>query len=73
MAEETPEPILTLEQVRQFFAARERTLNVSPIGEESGLAQGHLNKVLKGERGFTKRTAEKLLPVLKKYGYGYKE
>ena len=63
---------LTLEDLKRFFEER-KLLNVSIINNEAKLSNGHLGKILKGERPLSKSTSEKLLPTLKLYGFKFTE
>lgn len=64
VAEET----LTLEQLQKFFEERP-SLAPNSIGIEAGYSVGYLNKIMNGDRPLTDSTAQKLLPILIKYGF----
>jgi hypothetical protein len=63
---------MTIEELKQFFEERP-ALSVRGVNDDAGLSQSYLGKVLRGERTLSQNIIDKLLPVLKKYGYGYKE
>ncbi|PSR54140.1 hypothetical protein AHMF7605_11725 [Adhaeribacter arboris] len=69
----SPMTELNLESLSSFLASNEEKRNQIPTGrqieEESGLPQGYLNKILKGELKLTEARKAKLLPVLKKYRF----
>mgnify|MGYP001138865809 CR=1 FL=1 len=62
----------TLEDLKRFFEER-KLLNVSIINNEAGLSNGHLGKILKGERPLSEHSLEKLLPVLELYGFRFRK
>ncbi len=59
---------MELTDLKKFLAERP-AISVNRIEKDSGLAQGYINKMLSGKFGLTQKTADKILPVLKKYGY----
>ena len=63
---------LTPEQIRKFFTDRPN-ISINKTEKELGMAQGTLNKFVRGEQGRT--IAEKYLPDLHKYmkHYGYRQ
>jgi plasmid maintenance system antidote protein VapI len=44
-------------------------INVAGICKESDVNRRHLDNILSGDRTLTPATKEKLLPVLKEYGF----
>lgn len=40
------------------------------LAKEAGISEVTIRRIKSGESEITPRTSEKLLPVLKKYGYG---
>jgi DNA-binding LacI/PurR family transcriptional regulator len=46
-----------------------RALSINMIEKEAGMTQGTLSKYLNGKRGLPDKHRERLLEVLKKYGY----
>lgn len=60
--------MLTNEQVIEFLRLN-RALTLKALEEEASLGQGILNKVVKGNYRLNASHLERLLPVLKKYGF----
>ena len=61
---------MEIDKIKEFLSTRPQ-LTAYGLEQESKLSDGTLFKALKGERGLSKNAYEKLLPVLKKYGYTY--
>lgn len=59
---------MTTDQLQAFF--QQDGINKSGVCKEAGLSIHYINLILKGERALTPTTIEKLLPVMRKYGYG---
>lgn len=59
---------ISVEKLKKFFEERP-ALKYYSIGVESGLSGSHLGKIISGERPLSQDTINKLLPVIKKYGY----
>ena len=62
------EKTMTHTQLQNFFKTRP-AISKSMVAEESGVSIRQLEYVLAGERTLTERVSNKLLPVLKKYGW----
>ena len=62
---------MTIEELKQFFEERP-ALSVNGINKEAGFSVSYLGKVVREERVLSQNIVDKLLPILKKYGYGYK-
>ena len=61
--------MLTIQNLRAFIDERP-LLTALGISKEAGIkSDSLLNKVLKGDRNLTQKVIDKILPVLKKYGY----
>lgn len=60
--------MITLESIKEFLADRPG-LTMRTISLEAGLSESLFGKILRGQRGLTPETVEKLAPVLNKYGY----
>lgn len=71
MADETQEPIVTVEILRDFFETHP-ALSVRGVNEEAGLSNAYLHSILRGKKPLSKKSLAKLLPVLKRYGYQQK-
>lgn len=56
------------EDIEKFFKDRP-ALSKSSLCKEAKISKGLLDMIIKGERTLTQDTIDKLLPVLKKYGY----
>lgn len=63
---------MTLEELKHFFEERP-ALSVRGVNDDAGLSDNYLNKILRENRELSQKTLEKLIPVLRKYGYGYKQ
>lgn len=59
---------MTLDDLINFLDERP-AISVKKIEEESGMPQSYLGKIKRGERSLTKENIDRLIPVLKKYGY----
>ena len=59
---------MTIEQLKQFFEERP-SLSVRGVAMEAGLSSSYLSKMFMGGRPLSKKSIDKLLPVLEKYGY----
>jgi hypothetical protein len=57
-----------LSNLKEFFNQRP-ALSFAGICREAGITHQYLRMILNGERNMTESTKEKLLPVIKKYGY----
>lgn len=62
---------MTIEELKAFFSERP-TLTNKGISREAGLSINFLGQILRGEKKLTSDTSNKLLPILKKYGYKLK-
>lgn len=61
---------LTIEDLKTFFADRP-SISPSSFSMEAGFADRHVRQLLSGERRLTDQAADKLLPVMKKYGFQF--
>jgi chromosome partitioning protein len=59
---------MDLNKLKKFFDERP-ALKPDGVGKEAGLPQSLLGKILRGERTLTDTYIQRLLPILKKYGY----
>lgn len=59
---------MDLEALKKFLAERP-ALKPEGIGKEAGLPVGYMKKLLSKERSLNATQINRLLPVLKKYGY----
>lgn len=59
---------MTLTQLQHFFSERPQ-LSAQGTALECGLSPRLVAYILTGERALTKRSIEKLMPILIKYGY----
>lgn len=59
---------MTVEELKHFFEEYS-ALSINAVNDEAGMSNSYLQKILLGERSLTQKTLDKLLPVLKKYGY----
>lgn len=57
-----------IDQLKQFLSERP-ALSKSGVCREAKISTQQLNYILRGERGLTDNVKNKLIPVLKKYGY----
>jgi transcriptional regulator with XRE-family HTH domain len=60
---------MTVEELKQFFEERP-ALTMRGINDHAGLSDNYLNRILREDRKISQKTLDKLLPVLKIYGYG---
>lgn len=58
------------EKIVRFIKERP-ALSVNHLEKEAGLAQGTLSKAIRGVRRLNPNHIEKLIPVLKRYGFEY--
>ncbi|MFN8257700.1 MAG: hypothetical protein U0W24_18540 [Bacteroidales bacterium] len=56
------------EKIIEFFKERP-ALSVNQIEKEAGLPPTTLSKAIRGERNLNKVHIQKLVPILKKYGF----
>lgn len=59
---------MDLDRLKKFIDERP-SLVIKVLEEEAGLPQSCMGKILRGERKLTQTYIQRLLPVLKKYGY----
>lgn len=59
---------MTKEEIQDFIESRS-ALSVSAFCREAGITKRYLDYILQGERPLTPETAEKLLPVMERYGW----
>ena len=59
---------MTRQDLKDFFNQRP-ALAKEPFAEESGISHRLLFYLLEEKRNLTERTAKKLLPVMRKYGW----
>ena len=59
---------MTIEQLRHFFEERPQ-LSAHGFAKESGISPRLMDYILNGQRSLTKKTTEKLRPILIRYGY----
>lgn len=65
---QTLKNMFTQESIKEFLADRPG-LTMRSLSLEAGLSESLFGKILRGQRGLTPETIEKLAPVLNKYGY----
>ncbi|EAY24098.1 hypothetical protein [Microscilla marina] len=63
---------MTIEELKKFFEEHP-SLSINGVNNEAGLTDSYLGKILGGKRPLSQKTVEKLLPVLKRYGYAEKK
>lgn len=63
---------MTTEELKQFFAERP-ALSVRGVNDDAGMSDNYLGRILRENRKISQKTIDKLLPVLRKYGYGYEK
>jgi len=61
----------SFKELQKFFDQRPQ-LSANGFAIETGMSFRHLYYILKGERPLSEKTWLKLLPTMKKYGYGYR-
>jgi len=59
---------MNIDDLKTFINKRP-LLTMRGLSVESGISDGLLGKILRGDRKMTDNVREKLLPVLKKYGF----
>lgn len=59
---------LTQQKLLEFFNERPQ-LSAHGFAKEAGISPRLMNYILTGGRALTNRTKQKLLPILRKYGY----
>jgi len=57
-------------QLKEFFTSRP-SLSKRGVCREAGISLSLLNYILKGNRALTNEVADKLKPVLNRYGGGF--
>lgn len=59
---------MTIEQLKKFFGERP-SLSVRGVAAEAGLSNSYLSQIFMGGRPLSQKSIDKLLPIVKKYGY----
>ncbi|EAY24096.1 hypothetical protein [Microscilla marina] len=59
---------MTIEELKKFFEERP-ALSVRGVNDDAGLSDNYLNKILRNNQKISKKTIDKLDPILRKYGY----
>ena len=59
---------MNIKQLEQFFEERP-AINKSEFAKECGITRQYLLMILNHQRPLTEQTVEKLLPVMKRYGW----
>jgi len=63
---------MTTEELKLFFAERP-ALSVRGVNDDAGLSDNYLNKILRENRKLSQKNIDKLMPILRKYGYDYEK